>query len=68
MVSTSAIQCVCLVLLLVTINKVQAQSKVYNVLEHGAVADGKFDNSKVCTSINYLHDYGQSAFTVLFAY
>ncbi|KAM5567540.1 exopolygalacturonase [Rosa sericea] len=51
MVSTLAIQCVCLVLLLVTINKVQAQSKVYNVLEHGAVADGKFDNSKVLSEV-----------------
>ncbi|BFG29723.1 hypothetical protein CerSpe_159970 [Prunus speciosa] len=45
------VQFVCLVLLLVSIVKVGAQQAVFDVMNHGGVADGKTDNSKVFTDV-----------------
>lgn len=41
------VEFVCLVFLLVSIVKVGAQQAVFDVMNHGGVADGKTDNSKV---------------------
>ncbi|KAL6284142.1 hypothetical protein ACE6H2_015071 [Prunus campanulata] len=45
------VQFVCLVFLLVSGVKVGAQQAVFDVMNHGGVADGKTDNSKVFTDV-----------------